>query len=517
MSTKVVVVKEKRKKQKKQQQPKVVVIQKQKQPKPHRASAAAAMAKVPKLARSMETTASRVVKSIMNPSSGGMRMATINDCNPTSLVDLHCVIPCNTTTYAGNYTTFPSGVSYMAVFRDPLRSMVYFRPNIAPFSYRSVFPGGVIGFTFDNSNAALAGIETPVQPLYYSNYSGSTPHGQVLFCGEVEQRQGYVWIDAGVSSVFTVHVTSTLACACGIRVYQNKPSGDVDVGYANLVLVAGVSQDFTMTASSVPSLSEGGYLRFSVLVSTNCILTGYSSVSATAYIDSFAHVSPVGVVNHLPQLCQARVNAVSLLVSNGAAAQYNDGFLQAINMSPGSPWTSLVGESDLSGLAVDVNYFSGVFKKGCYTFLKPSDQEDIDFYDYVKMDNGGALVSECSFPLYRSRYAMVRVQSNAYGSPASYPGLEYILNQSLVIEFQTNDMWFDAEIPQESCLEVEKARDILRRIPNFYENTTHLQMLANAARSAGGFLKRHSAKIGGALSLLFPKFSPVFSALAGAI
>lgn len=514
MSTKAVNKKGKQpKKAKHPPQPKVVVIQQA--PKTPRQKAAASMSKVPRAAKLAESVASKVVKSIMNPSSGGMRMATINDCNPTSLVDLHCVIPCSTTTFVGNYATFPAGVSYQVLFRDPLRSMVYFRPNTGAFNYKAFFAGGAGALTLENSGGEITDIETPINPVYYVNQTGSTPHGQTLFCGETEKETGYVWMDAGTDSIFKVTVTTTINVNCVIRFYVNKPGGDVEVRTNIAALAAGVPQDTTQ--NGVLFLSEGGYIRATVCPRASCDLTVQASVYAANAIDCFAHVSPVGAVNHLNQLTQARVNAVSLLLSNGAAAVYNDGFLQAVNMSPGTAWNTLIGENDLSGLAADVNYYSGVFRKGVYTFLKPSDQEDVDFYDYVKTDNGGAQISQCAFPLYRSRYAMVRVQSNPYGSPATYPGLEFILNQSLVIEFQTNDMWFDAEIPQESCLEVERARDILRRIPNFYENPSHLQNLANAARSAGGFLRKHSGKIGMALSALFPKFSPVFAALSGAL
>lgn len=500
---------------------------KQKAKKPHpkasagprqeaRAKAVVAALKSPKMQKESNSVASRVVKSIMNPSSGGMRLATINDCNPTSLVDLHVIVPVSTTTYVGNYIDFPAGVSYQALFRCPLRSMVYLLPNVSNFVYTGQFRGTGGYYLAENIDGANSGLETPLPVLYFSHTSGPTPHGAVLFCGSHNDKGGYVWMDAGNTSSLSVNLSSSVAgIVVGIRVYKFQPNGDLDFQYTNVNCA--LANTPYVTVYNGASLPKGGYMRITYLLSGTANITISTRVYTTAKTDVFAHISPQNALAHLPQLAQARVNATSLLLSNGAAAMYNDGFIQGVNMNSGTPWETIVGDADLSGLAADVNYFSGVFKKGAYTFLKPSDSEDLDFYPYVTLDSGQQSVTSVSFPLLRSRYALFRVQSNPYGVPATYPGLEYILNQSMVVEFQTNDMWFDAEIPQESCLEVDRARDILRKIPHFYENSSHLAALANAARNAGGFLRKHAGKIGLALSALFPKFSPVFRLLAGAL
>lgn len=482
-----------------------------------RVKAIAAAARAPGMVKAQNSVANRVVRSIMNPSSGGMRLATINDCNPTSLVDLHAIVPVNTTTFAGNYTAIKAGVSYQALFRDPLRSMVYLKANCAPFTYVATFPGAGDFWYADNLDGVMAGRDNPIVPLYMRHLSGPAPHGPVLFCGTDEGKQGYLWMDGGANSTVLVRVKVSNACVVGIRAFVGRPSGEVAAGYANLSTLAGAVAEYTFAATADNYLANGGYVRFSFTPSAFCMCDVELRLITVGNLDCMAHVAPAGVHLHLPQLAQARLNAVSMLLSNGAASMYNDGFIQAINMGPETPWNDLLPLEDLSGLAADVNFFAGIFKKGMYTFLKPSDSEDVDFFPYAKMGANGSTVAECAFPLYRSRYVLSRVASNAYGSPPTYPGLEFLLNLSMVIEFQTNDMWFDAEIPQESCLEVDRARDILRRIPNFYENSSHLAGLANAARNAGGFLRKHAGKIGGALSLLFPKFSPVFSALAGAL
>jgi hypothetical protein len=90
-----------------------------------------------------------------------------------------------------------------------------------------------------------------------------------------------------------------------------------------------------------------------------------------------------------------------------------------------------------------------------------------------------------------------------------YSGLEYLLTHTMLLEFQTNDMWYESSIPMTGTAEAEAARDVLRRMPCFVENPSHLQAMAQALRGVGSFLRRHVGKIGGALSVLFPKWDPI--------
>lgn len=464
--------------------------------------------------------AGRIVKSIMNPSSGGMRLATLNDCAPTSIVDLHSFTPVNTTTIVGNYPGTNSGVTWAFLFRDPLRPLVHLSTNVAAFRYGAVFPTGDHYAGLPN----LTGTDQQLVPLYFTPVVGPTPHGAALFCGEIDggDKAGYVWMDPSNSSFqcqLAVAVRVVLATTVTAKFYAYTSSGDAIL--LQLVQAVPAGGDFTFTFGSAldayPELKHGAYVRAAVRVSTDTTWTAQIQLKTTGPLDIMSHLCPVNTVTHLNQLTQARVNAVSMLLSNGAAALYNDGFIQAVNVNSGVLWNSLMGLPDLSGYASDVNYFSGLFKKGLYTFLKPADAEDVEFYDYAVTDAVTSGVTQCGFPLERSRYVAVRVSSTSTSSAGVFAGLEYLVNTSMVLEFQTNDMWFDAEIPIESSAETDRARDILRRIPNFYENPTHLQALANAARGAGTFLKKHSGKIGVALSALFPKFTPLIAALTSAL
>lgn len=463
------------------------------------------------LSKGGSTVAMALARSIMNPSMGPVRLATLNDCAPTSVVGLHSYVPINTTTYAGNYPQLGAGSAYAFLFRDPLRAAVVLKCSVAPWAYTAYFPGGT-GNCLIPANAQS--VEVPMCPLYLQFTSGSAPHGAALFPGEVVSdsgyKGGYVWMNP--TDQITTYVSS--GSSLQYRFFAWTPAGEEQVGYlasdGNFTLVA--------AAGSYPGIvsSNGLYIRVSAIPSSTSAGTcGYVLKNTSAASDCFAHLSTVNIVSHLQQLTQARVNAASLLLSNGAAAQYNDGFLQAVNMPSAVPWYGLVQDDDLSGWGDVSNYYSGKFKKGMYTFLKPSEAADMNFYDYTVVDATTGHPAQVGFPLVRSRYVAVRVQSNAYNG--SYPGLEYLLNMSMSIEFQTADMWFDAEVPMELSRDVDEARDLLRHVPNFFENPTHLQAIANAIRGAAGFLRKHITKIGGALSILFPKFAPVFGSVSSVL
>jgi len=462
----------------------------------------------------------KYVKGIMNPSSfPGMRLATINDCNPTSVVDLHLNVQVNTSSYVGNYPVNPAGSSNVFLFRDPLRCLVYLLPNVPPFSYSAVFYTGTGTGSSKTLGTQSIGYETALVPIYFTQSTGASPHGATLFCGKNEEQSGYVWMDVGATMTAFESVASTSTDV--LRVYACTPDGEVLAASSNFVGTSTATCGFTVSGNQTSNYVDkcGGYFRFTIVNVGTTSKTVTLTLSTTVNSDVFCHISPANAVSHLNQLTQARTNGVSLLLSNGAANQYNDGFLEAVNVGPGSLWNSYIGQNNLTGFASDSNYFSGVFKKGLYTYLKPADQEDVEFYPYAAVDALTGAVTSCAFPLFRSRYAVVRLQGNPYGtsSPAVYSGLEYLLTQSMIVEFQTNDMWFDADIPPVSTEDVNRARDFLRRVPYFFENPTHLQNIANAIRGTGQFLRKHIGKIGGALGFLFPQFAPAFNAISGAL
>jgi hypothetical protein len=462
-----------------------------------------------------------IVQGMMNPaSSPSMRLATTSDCSPTSVVDLHMYLPVSTVSYVGTYSSVTLGSSNVFFFRDPLRMLVYLSPNVPPYTYTANFYAeNAVAQKYPLIGAGQSNFD--LNPLYFTpSAMANAPHGAALFCGVgVNGKTGYFWCDPGANLVLTNSVANLTGSQDLISVYMySGGAGDGEVFLtAGLMPLTGsppsVTIQIPITILGNADPTKGGYFR---IVYEAFQLGGSRTVTlaiqTTVNTDVMAHVAAPNALQHLNQLGSARVNAASLLLSNGAANQYNDGFIEAANVSNATPFNQYIGTKDLSPFAQSVNFYSDVFKKGMYTYLKMADSEDIDFFSYCSYDVVQSCPASCAFPLTRSRFVVVRMQSSLYAG--AYPGLEYLLTGTLLVEYQTNDQWFDASVPRVLTRDVEMARDLLRPVPCFFENPTHLQRIAQAARGLGGFLRGHSSKIGSALSALFPQWAPVFGSVS---
>jgi len=417
--------------------------------------------------------------------------STIADSMPTACTSLHSLATVKSPTAGTNYgAIIPQGTSFMAIFRDPLRSLVQYTTNVPAYTYNLQFRdlNGAVSSSM-NLPAAIASVDTAVDFLYATSLTVGAPHGPVLYPGLYQERS-YFWLDFNA----TITLTQTVIAAATVTVLAF--TGDEDE-VASSLFAAG-TWSYTQTAPA------GAYLRLLYLAGT-AVANTISAVIAGSN-DSFAHISLPNIHNHLPQLTKARVNAVSLMASPVASLLNRGGTITGGNIEGGVSWNSAITTTALTQLPQG-NYDERDFAKGMYTFLRPSSIDELSMQEYATFDNLSNLVpSSVGFPLKTNfRYAAFVLVSDVVGTTA--PGLEYLRTANWDLEFQTPDQWFENHRPPGKYSDVEEALYLLETVPMFHENPLHFADIKNALRGGYNFMRKNGRAIASAFSRFFPHFS----------
>jgi hypothetical protein len=468
-----------------------------------RSAQSRAAGRVKKLAPYAKTAKTMFEAGIVNPACArGLRFKDEVGTFPTSAITLHTVLPILQAT--GNKGTYgalvPGGQFNAYLFRDLLRSLVYFDANVGTKTYSytaSFYQNSAIVTTLilDAEASEEQAIDllwlTDTYPLNNATYFH--PHGPVLYPGTSSLAGGrkFVWLDTGASFV----ATQTAAHAASLNVYAWSGS-DADLNGAPVAFAGGV-------ATYVATVQ--GYFAFAYLDpvaeanSLTAIVTGTGDV--------FAHLTAPNIEGQLVNLTSARVLANSLLLSDTSSAMNVEGSVHAAQFPANIQWFDT-----LTPTAVDSNtlHFSGRAATGVYGWLKPTSKSDFEYPKTISARNG--VLSAASFPLDAGTEFAVFVVSTAGLAVGSYPALDFLLTQSMAIEFITQSQWYETELPGLQSIDRIICMDKLSVIDQFMENPTHLETLWNSIKGTAGFFKKHASTISGALSTMFPQYGAVFGA-----
>jgi hypothetical protein len=466
------------------------------------------LVKLPKFSDD-QSAACRVMSCIMNPSGSQVRFASDGGGIPTSLIDLHIAKNFATaSSYVGTYVNMLPGQLQIFLFRSPLRSLVVSTPNVSAYTYSAVFPSGPTLAVVTSSTAQIT-------PLYLSAVStGQSPHGSQLFCGACD-GDTYFWADPGVTITTSRVITGSVDT---MYTYMFDPDGDDPLVNQVTYGSGDTTKSYTVSTVSSSITSNGGYFRVLYTNGSTTVTAQISlSIGTTVASDVMAHLSMPRMVEHIPQLTACRVNACNMLLSNAASLTAQNGFIQGANVNEGTPWYKLIGKDSYTDMTNGERfYYDRPFKHGLYTYLAPSQLEDLQFEHMATYDDVAKVATSLHFELMKDRYVVAVMDVSKDGN-GTFSGLTFVLNCSYVLEFQTNDPWYEVASANNFPDQVARGIAMVGRMKYFFENPTHLQKLASMARGAGMLLRKHAGKIGGALSALFPAYSGVFGTLAGAL
>lgn len=355
------------------------------------------------------------------------------------------------------------------VFRDALRWCVYYDKNSAGLQYRYnwvQFPGLSAWVV-----PAFTEVKIPVCAGIKDITSAWNPHGDIYFAGDAD-GDGYLWIDNDCRLVVT-------------------DSGTVDNGYANLwhytqgqrILVQQLG--LPGNGSVTFTIPFSGYFGISVVFPT----------AAAAHTISVYHADITGnevwrqiavpdAANNLARVQSMCVSAVSALWRNTASYDNAQGDVGAVIVGPGYEWWSILAPPatpSYSGLAaLFPNGWKSFFAaKGIYTFLKPSDEEDLEFKTDIK-----------TYPAGQWSFARFNLRSNAtfaalVMSVSLDAGRDTTLRLAAHIQYETNDCWADTRVPEANVDDWLSAVKMLSNVPNITENPLHIKSVLNSIGKVG--------------------------------
>jgi len=409
--------------------------------------------------------------------------------NPTALAKVNQDIKLN---WQGPATGAVAESEQLAfVFRDALRWCVYYDKNSAARLYRYnwiQFPG-----LSTWAVPSFVEVDIPVCAGIVDVASAWNPHGDLYFAGDADGL-GYLWIDNGLRLVVA-------------------DVGTVDNGYANLwhytqgqrVLVQqlGLPGNGTVTFT----IPFGGYFGLSIFFPTiganHAINVYHEDITGE---EVWRQIAVPDCANNLTRVQSLCVSAVSALWRNTASYDNAQGDVGAVIIGPGYEWWSILASPatpSYSGIAGTFpNGFKSFFAaKGIYTFLKPSDEEDLEFKTDVK-----------TYPAGQWSFARFNLRSNAsYAalvmSVSLDAGRDTTLRLAAHIQYETNDCWADARVPEANVDDWLTAVKMLANVPNITENPLHLKTVLNAIGKVGLVLnsvQTQLAPIAGGVASLIP-------------
>jgi len=320
-----------------------------------------------------------------------------------------------------------------------------------------------------------------LEPQYATADAANTyaAHGPVLPSGTHEGHH-YIWMDAGINlAVSTVTVTLAVAPVLG------------DVGYIELMhWHNGVVTQSTQTPMGVGFTiytlipAQTGY--FSVRVVKSAGPTDLLSCTISHTTDAGCPVAEhhplAGYVENAARVGKYAITTTSVLWRNTSSFENASGDYATVQIPGGQSWTDVVSPLSAGYNALAAAHPNGwesrFAAKGTYTYLKPEDEDDIDFMSSTL--NSPTDWMTMNFPLISPTAFMILVASVAVAA-ARESSLRIVAH----VEYQTTDSWADVR-PSENLVDtwVEAAK-ILNYLPQSSENPSHFTNLLTRIGQAG--------------------------------
>lgn len=454
-----------------------------------------------------------MTSALANPfSSHGLRWHNPDESVRTGSITLHSNFTIKQSQgNAGTYATVPAGTYIAYLFRSPLRSQVSFYANWAhdPYAYTSSH------WYNDTLVEALpitgpADTTTNITFRYMTHTSGIDPHGAILYAGTTisDDTQDLLWVDREAS----VTLTQDVEAADNVSVFLFNGSR---LQLVKTLLFTSGGAVFQNTSGNGPLdyAVNGGYFAFQYVTRVPEVGQAVKmTVSGTG--DVWAHLALPFVSTHQTALEQCRLIANSVLITNVASVMNVEGTIKAAQYPSKTLWTQTPGlDFTMASTA-----YMGSAQKGCYGYLRPTSLTEMDFRECLELYTTTAAntVQASNFQV-DGPGVYLAFKAECVNTGTAYPGLDFTVTCASILEFITEDQWYEIEYPMLSADDCSRALDALRFYEVFHENPMHLKDLYALVRKGWGFTKNNAHTIGGALAALFPAQASAISLLARGI
>jgi hypothetical protein len=414
-----------------------------------------------------------------------VRVSDSYTCNPTALAKVSTEIKLN---WSGASTgSVPEDDALVFMFRDALRWLVVYDPNISGQSYQYNWQqfGGVTSF---NGPGGIPWF-VPVCAATVDPTSTWAPHGGTMFAGDAD-GVGYMWVDADVA----INLTDVGTVENG-TVYIWLFDQGQQIYYDEQVFPGNTSIAYTPTIS--------GYFAIQILFPGSAHQVTINTQDAVGQ-PVWRHIAVPDVDSNLHRVQSLCLSASSILWRNTASYDNAQGDVGGVIIGPSMEWWTLIGQGSASynGLAsLFPNGWKSFFAaKGLYAYLKPSDEEDIEFKSNFK-----------SFPQGQWAFARFNLRNSSnYAALAMSvsldAGRDTLLRAAAHIQYESNDCWADTRVPEANVDDWLSAVKMTANVPNITENPVHVKDIIQAIGKVGLIVnnvqQRVAPYVGAAASLI---------------
>jgi len=398
-----------------------------------------------------------------------------------------------TTTYTPTAErTMGANTGLIFIFRDYLRHIVFYDPNVAGGSIDGSF---VMTSTDTYMSEVVPSVVTDINltklelvnvPVQYVNYLGNyKPHGPTQYAGNPSGKPGdaagqFIWCQAGERITFTTTPTGNTT----LEFYGDQwtPHGVIK-GSAAAVSVAMTGGLQYITNMDI---LKPGYYSFwiSSTADTDCVLS--IEVTTVTVSEYWCHRTIGSFEANGPSCENVKVLASSILYTNTAAAAYRSGNFVDVQLPAGKSWLTNITAAGYDNFASQAKVDEKSVIEGMYMYLKPTQVEDFRALKYHTNYLGFFQASH--YPLNQEDDYLAIWYNIEQNTTNNSQGANCVAYSN--VEYSSTNSWIGQACPDINHDLYLEALQMVRHMPQTFLNSNHMKELYNRVKEFfGGVLE----------------------------
>jgi hypothetical protein len=375
---------------------------------------------------------------------------------------------------------------FVFLFRSLLRACIYIDNTIQSCTYKGLF--------LDTGTGSLTGtlpvtdVDSPLPLVRLQHSSGTEPHGSFLYSGTDARRPGLQFY----------HLDRIASSSSAIRLIWTDLAGGEDFVVRVWLWNGGEPIEVESQTFTTAGDNEFEYLilapgEYAVTYQTKGAISEVVVTYETVNSPVCCHLAAFQLEDNQNVIDGAQLISVAGLVMNKTPAAFNGGECAQMQVPMTDNWFDIAGD-----YAEFSNYAGAVPRtamKGAYSFLVPQSAQNFNFNDDIKIQNG--VIQRMSYKLVNESDYL----AYAFQMPAPVLGStpQFILLATIGIAFRTKDTWRPLKPPMSNAELYEFALSQLRKIPQHYENPTHVAQALKKIRSVVSTVAPYAERYGPAV------------------
>jgi len=430
---------------------------------------------------------------------------------PTAVANMsEDIVPIWNTGTSSENNCLPSTDMLIALTREPACATIVYNGAAQPWSYDMYGLDSDDKYTSDG--VFITGDGGPLNYQYGIPTADIPyhPHGSMWFAGNHPSYSEFKWffIPGGSSALFTYTGIADVTGAFTISAHKYIGNQGVHLGY---LTSGGVEYDGTTPVTTTLDFEEltPGYYAFYINESgsstpgttVSCVISGGSSETP---LDIFEHHPLPDYETNYKFVDGIRINAASIHTADRAATQYNEGTIVQLQVGPRKHWLGYVAEAGatpiVNVLAKKLSKEASNLKKGAYTSMKLVTEKDLDMKDTITAEDD--ILTDSAWDITLPNGCMMHA---LYCS--NNTGKDIWFETNFMIEFETQNKWFDVKSPGISKETFDKAMMIFSQTEQYHENPLHISDIWNGIKTGVSKAIGFARDVGSVAEIAAPFFA----------